>query len=124
MEEILRTRIRALEEENERLKEENKRLRNKSGDRLVQESPNDLSAISKTSSEGGPGIWYVPMDIRGQINFRKSLLADDVQPQPRKSSARLKAYGYGWERLQWISIVRVRHLWTKIRLNDLPSILF
>ena len=110
MEETLKTKIRALEEENERLKEENKRLRNNSGDGSEQKSSHDLSAISKTSSEGGSDVWYVPIDIRGQINFKKSQLTDDNKPQSnRKSSALLKAYGFGWERLEWISIVRVHH---------------
>ena len=97
MEEILKTKIRALEEENERLKAENKRLINAGG---------GSSGISKPSFKG---------DEKSDVNFFEACtvgLTSSVQSKtPVKAikgpfTLRFKAYGFGLERLEWISKAR------------------
>ena len=89
MEEILKTKIRALEEENERLKAENKRLKNAGG---LKSDANlfEVCTVGSTSSLQSKAPVKV---IKGPFTLR------------------FKAYGFGLERLEWISKARVNQKW-------------
>ena len=97
MEEILKTKIRALEEENERLKAENKRLRNAVGD-----------SSDSTSFEGDESSDDNSVEAR-TVGSRSSL--QNITPIKRPSTLRFKAFGFGSQRLEWISKARIDQTW-------------
>ena len=115
MEEMFRIKIRALEEENERLKAENKRLRNNSG---------GSTGISKTSFEGDDGFddnSFEAWTVGSVSSLSNPTLAKDIKPRPVawptpdprpfRVSARFKSFGFGLERLERISKARVDQIW-------------
>ena len=101
MEEILRTRIRALEEENERLTEENNRLRNNAGAgfRASLENSIPLPNLQPQAQDPPPRAQGLQPDAQG--------LQPDAQDIQRQSTLKFRAYGFGLERLEWISRARV-----------------
>ena len=116
MEEILKTKIRALEEENERLKTENKNLRSNSGGGSI--------GISTTSFEGDDGCddnSFEAWTAGSVSSLTNPTLAKDIKPRavawptpdprPFRVSARFKSFGFGLERLERISKARVDHIW-------------
>ena len=82
MEEILRTRIRALEEENERLTEENNRLRNNAGAGYRSSMENAIPLLNLQ-----PQAQYPPPQAQG--------LQPDAQDIQRQSTLKFRAYGFG-----------------------------
>ena len=100
MEEILKIKIRALEEENERLKTENKNLRSDSG--------GGSTGISKTSFEGDDDDSFEAWTVGSLSPLTKKQLP--LKPSFRVS-VRFKSFGFGLERLERISKARVDHIW-------------
>ena len=124
MEEILRISIRALEEENERLRRENNRLRNNSGagssdtsntspegDEETDEDSDDDSfeawtVGSRSSIENAIPLLILQPQAQDPPQQAQGLqpVAQDIQ---RQSTLKFRAYGFGSERLEWISRARV-----------------
>ena len=93
MEEILKTRIRALEEDNERLKAENKRLRNAAG--------GSCDSTSSKDDERSDNISFAACTVGSESSL------ESLSEFKRLSTLRFKDYGFGLERLEWISKARI-----------------
>ena len=110
MEEMFKIKIRALEEENERLKAENKRLRNNSG---------GSSGIPKTSFEGDDGCddnSFEAWTVGSRSSFTNATPAKDFSPKSTfRVSERYKAFGFGLDRLEYISKARENQIWIENR---------
>ena len=108
MEETLKTKIRALEEENERLKTENINLRSNSGGGSI--------GISRTSFDGCDDDSFEAWTVGSLSPLpKKQVVSTSFKQQPLKPpfrvSARFKSFGFGLERLEWISKARINQIW-------------
>ena len=115
MEEILKSKIRALEEENKKLKEENKRLSTRAGGDFNDHSENNYdngfgggfsSCLGETPSRVSSG---------GFGSGSKNTTPSEAVTVPRPSfmvTERFKEFGFGLERLEWKLEARVNQIST------------
>ena len=113
MEDILKNRIRALEQENENLKEENKQLRTRAGGGSNDSSTSFRNGFGRgfsydsveTSNRDSPyGFGFASKNTPAQASTETMLRPTFMVTE------RFKAFGFGLKRLEWESKARVNQI--------------